>query len=784
MSLREIKIISWSLTIVVSLILSFTTFDSRCWALEVDTHREINKYIAKGVLLDDYLRKQLGIQAGVESYFNQKKVSELLGDGGEFEDDGLRPRSHFLNPLTNQGLVGICYSALEWATLPVGVQGSEHYSWSDARDYYYKALTRTDKTDRDMYFAWTFRGLGQIMHLVQDMSVPAHVRDDKHLKLLGLDGDGYESWMDEPDNRRTIAQYLVTNFAFNTLFPLNVKNLFDTDQYDGTNDVITISSNSIGLAEYTNANFFSGDTINAANFPSPRTDNNNKVTLSYIGPLGTHNRQYFLKNCSDVYCQQSVNKDYHGYLLSADDLNDYWRQMLQNPTAFIPILDENVYHDYAQLLIPRAIGYSSQVLQYFFRGKLEAEFLGSSLKIKNVSTETINSGDANGNKNGTFELYYDNAQDVRTRLTDPPIAANTLAPGEVQTINYNMPTEDVKAFMLVYHGQLGDEPNAIIPLYIDSDGTVWVAGEDITGRLGLGNDYNLIRVVNGNSQPWEIVKYTPAKGLPFFRTWTWATIGRSCSGPSASTFLINNYGEMYCSGGNAMGELGIGQAIGYRVIGNSVFTVPNYYTKNFIKVQGNDWKMVITSGGVTWALKTDGTLWVTGEREGGTGGIGTFPINIFTKYDDTVWRSLYGLGSLSLGVIKEVGDNYEFYEINDSGVLTLMSTISKSDWIDYHGNMTPEEYSAADMGLGDIQCSGGPQRTFIGGSITDTYSKPSGTLWSVDEYYGFSPINEVAGNDWIFTTGVPNREVTDDGVSPPSQSTLTTGGGTIAIKAQ
>ena len=128
MSLREIKIISWSLTIVVSLILSFTTFDSRCWALEVDTHREINKYIAKGVLLDDYLRKQLGIQDGVESYFNQKKVSELLGDGGEFEDDGLRPRSHFLNPLTNQGLVGICYSALEWATLPVGVQGSEHYS--------------------------------------------------------------------------------------------------------------------------------------------------------------------------------------------------------------------------------------------------------------------------------------------------------------------------------------------------------------------------------------------------------------------------------------------------------------------------------------------------------------------------------------------------------------------------------------------------------------------------------------------------------------------------------
>ena len=44
------------------------------------------------------------------------------------------------------------------------------WSWKDARDYF--------KTQRDIYFANTFRGLGHLMHLVQDMSVPEHVRNN------------------------------------------------------------------------------------------------------------------------------------------------------------------------------------------------------------------------------------------------------------------------------------------------------------------------------------------------------------------------------------------------------------------------------------------------------------------------------------------------------------------------------------------------------------------------------------------------------------------------------
>lgn len=40
------------------------------------------------------------------------------------------------------------------------------------------------------------------------------------------------------------------------------------------------------------------------------------------------------------------------------------------------VLDSRVYEDYAALLLPRAIGYSAGLLDYFFRGRTEFEGIG------------------------------------------------------------------------------------------------------------------------------------------------------------------------------------------------------------------------------------------------------------------------------------------------------------------------------------------------------------------------------------------------------------------------
>jgi hypothetical protein len=222
----------------------------RIMALEVETHRAINESIAKGSFLDDYLKKQLGMQDGKDTYFNNKKVFNIIGDGGVYEDAGSRSLNHFLNPITNKGLLGH-YSALQWATLPVGVQPlSPICSWNDVRSYYYLALTSADKATRENYFALTFQGVGQVMHLVEDMSVPAHTRKDTHLL-----GDGYETWAKRINDATTVSAYT----PYSAYIPYNssflIPQLFDTDQYNGTNPDITLQDN-IGLAEYTNANFF------------------------------------------------------------------------------------------------------------------------------------------------------------------------------------------------------------------------------------------------------------------------------------------------------------------------------------------------------------------------------------------------------------------------------------------------------------------------------------------------------------------------------------------------
>jgi hypothetical protein len=159
-------------------------------------------------------------------------------------------------------------SAIAWSQKAPGTQSpGGYYSWYDVRGYYYNALASPDVNTRNTNFADTFRGLGQLMHLVQDMSVPEHTRDDGHY------ADAYEEWItDSSYSGDAKRRALLTNaFAHAVFFdmtalaqpsvfgsdaPVSIANLFDTNRYDKTNPEVTIEQN-IGLAEYTNANFIS-----------------------------------------------------------------------------------------------------------------------------------------------------------------------------------------------------------------------------------------------------------------------------------------------------------------------------------------------------------------------------------------------------------------------------------------------------------------------------------------------------------------------------------------------
>jgi hypothetical protein len=199
------------IVLLSSFILFILLISLPAFSLHPPAHREINEHIALnntvGFSLDDYLKNNLGIINGVQETIkkgsNNKALWWWLAEGGEREDDGLKPLSlrawnHYhdpLDPWASAGYYG--QSSILWAQDPNQATGSiftdgKSYSWQDVRKYYHIALTGRDftgtvvagsKTLRDEYFADTFRGVGQLMHLIQDAAVLLHCR---HSGLSGI----------------------------------------------------------------------------------------------------------------------------------------------------------------------------------------------------------------------------------------------------------------------------------------------------------------------------------------------------------------------------------------------------------------------------------------------------------------------------------------------------------------------------------------------------------------------------------------------------------------------
>ena len=194
--------------IISILLILFSPFNFNAWALNEETHKDINIFIGSNkngfneFSLNSYLKNQLGFLDGSEenfiNNFDNKSVFEWLGEGGLREDKPLgtfpylRSTNHFHNPLQDisragfSGVLNLPFllpgeSSILWSQRNLGTQDvGGHYSWHDTRDYFYKALTTEVSGMREVLFAATFRGLGQLMHLIEDLSVPEHARDDGH----------------------------------------------------------------------------------------------------------------------------------------------------------------------------------------------------------------------------------------------------------------------------------------------------------------------------------------------------------------------------------------------------------------------------------------------------------------------------------------------------------------------------------------------------------------------------------------------------------------------------
>jgi hypothetical protein len=472
-------------------------------------HHAMNKHIANNEIitingtlsfsLDDYLKNNLGFISGTLTTFEKDgdsySVYDWLGEGGEREDDPAithkRAWNHYHDPLRWWEEAGYftAQSPITWAQDIYQEyrfwSDKKNYSWQNVRGYYHIALTGRNfigwviagnKTKRDEYFADTFRGVGQLMHLIQDASVPSHGRNDGHLAYH------YETEAKNIHENELVVfnGFLSTPVGFNKsiLGILNstvpvppIASIVDVDEYNGTNPSVTVSS-PVGLAEYANANFFSRDTVFS--------------DYSYPDLSGTIIDERDIDDPRNE--SQQIKRNYYvrtdpaygetGYRLSTVGMLDrYLTGQNSDPGYF---LDKYVFKDYAGLLIPRAVGYSAGLLDYFFRGEMDlvpVEGTQNQYMIMNFTE--------NEEMYGDFYIYYDNINNERIQLAHwTKDQIGIILSGAYATVTFNKPpnAREEGEYILVFKGRLGNEQNAVVGKVIQSNET-WIMDDLSSGTI-------------------------------------------------------------------------------------------------------------------------------------------------------------------------------------------------------------------------------------------------------------------------------------------------------------
>ncbi len=489
-------------------------------AYDLDTHAAITAKAIEAPVdgrveasrVEDIL-KGLGFPEGVRTLFSDgnvtRRADQWLQEGSRLEDNpDTRVLRHFHNPLAS----GWDDAGLTWNGIKLGQSsalwqqnrsqctargaGKGSWSWPDAWQRYFEALTLPSEAARTIAFAKLFRSLGQVMHLVQDASVPAHTRNDQHFykTVLGADlpwPDDYERWVDNHLGSDVLAAALEKPkrpsdgiFAHPPVLisrtdhpgaPAAVKYLIDSGRYHGTNPEV-LAGTLIGLAEYSNGNFFSDSTMFADQVSGSSRIPFPAVTSVDLGPAepvpGTSGRlrRYFLKvRDGETEIEDGANLSRPYRLAVPTALRQFLPDMLKNLKAG---LDPAVLQDYARLLLPRAVGYSAALLDYFFRGQLKATLEVYKQDGQLYVNVTITNLTPDEDMLGTFEIYYDLSDGSRRLLKSWDLvlgrASSAIAQSPLLTITPVPADTPPTAWTLVFRGTLGAEEGAVAAARVGS----------------------------------------------------------------------------------------------------------------------------------------------------------------------------------------------------------------------------------------------------------------------------------------------------------------------------
>lgn len=402
-------------------------------------------------------QERLGVELPGEFVYTQRgwisrgaiREDDLAGDEMKAHDhDPLgsfyRVFNHFYNPVHNIGLGDLvdatdcnslqpCRRAIDWATgyvdalsstPQVDTQSRNHFSWQSAREAQYRALTNKrdhnnngtyeaseaemDSEERMYLWSSTFRALGDVIHLIQDMAQPQHTRQDAHVpKYTSIARQTFEAFTDlrstqnfDPiDKEKSILRDIKGGFPtpnhvkppvfgnYPAVMFAKPRKFFTTqpDNPSGSTPSAAELYTRNGLADFSNRSFFTAGTPPQflSMHPLPPNDLDdpgysvkvtqgdlwvNKQRVSYAQLTRT-----LIDNVHPEYVDP-ITLQYNGKVPLMTKSAWYDIQLGMFPM----ILPETAYtfdlYNYtamADILMPRAVAYSTGMLDYFFRGELK-----------------------------------------------------------------------------------------------------------------------------------------------------------------------------------------------------------------------------------------------------------------------------------------------------------------------------------------------------------------------------------------------------------------------------
>jgi hypothetical protein len=517
-------------------------------AYKVETHQELSRIaIRESVLNPDNLPsgekpilESLGLQPLDSAQFPPipgsplptTTVQQIVQYGALFEDSGARSLNHFFDPVAANGMgrplhlsgslnvIDLGYPSPDWALednfeiqdVPPALKDflsslfdpatvnsiintffekEQKYSYRDLQAHIYLGLTGQNSVVRLGEWTKVFQALGQVIHHIQDMAQPEHVRNDGHLtiekdtlKKLGLsesvkkelsdiltDQIGDPSWYEEFTNKQ-IRKNINTNMVGTMLAASNYGNI-RVDMQNPRDSWTT--GDDRGIADFTNFNFVSKDTnfivkdgvIAVGGYSNPavtaaiRTESLNNLSVfgeaagagaalcnalkqsspedlppDYDCPIEfmeTHVYDHYTGNMSETNPRASSLSAFDQFLkvFAVNPVivqdNNGTPESVQVDSLFT--LNRYNYDSFQRFLLPRAVKFSAGLIDQIFkkRLKLRKNPSGVGWIVENISNQDLD---------GEFKLLADGAVLQRHVLNSQnlglPAGASFIIPATLQ----------------------------------------------------------------------------------------------------------------------------------------------------------------------------------------------------------------------------------------------------------------------------------------------------------------------------------------------------------------